>query len=153
LRVYIIDADRAVQDSFKWLIESLDVECDTYGSSRDFLHQVTSGEVRDCACVVAEAQLPGISGVDLPDILCRMGHPWPVIVTSGLGSVEEATAAIKAGASDYLEKPLASGCLLNRLRELAVPQPSPKPAGEPQRLHRHSSDAPTRTRARLAADL
>lgn len=113
--VYVVDDDKAVRDSLRWLIESVGVRVETFASAREFLDRCDAGEVR--GCLVADVRLPGISGLDLQENLRQRGLYLPTIVITGHGDVPLAVRAMKAGALDFIEKPFSDQVLLDRIRE------------------------------------
>lgn len=113
--VYVVDDDKAVRDSLRWLIESGGVRVETFASAREFLDRCDAGEVQ--GCLVADVRLPGISGLDLQENLRQRGLYLPTIVITGHGDVPLAVRAMKAGALDFIEKPFSDQVLLDRIRE------------------------------------
>lgn len=138
--VFVVESDAAVCDSLCWLVESIGLECRTFSSALEFLSSARRAE-RGLACVVADARLPVISGLQLQQLLREMGIGWPFIVTSGYGNVSEAVEAMRGGALDYLEKPFAHGRLLRKIDEalqLSAGKQAPPhhPTHQQRRVHR-----------------
>ena len=80
-----------------------------YSTSEAFLSaQRTDGE----GCLLIDAYLPGMSGLELLQQLRESGHELPAIMITGNGDVPMAVAAMKAGASDFVEKPIAAPDLI-----------------------------------------
>lgn len=69
-------------------------------------------------CLVISAELPDVSGVDWLADVRSAGNDTPAVIVAGQGDVREAVAAIRAGASDFLEKPLLDARLLLVVRKL-----------------------------------
>src|SRR5262245_13807290 len=67
--------------------------------------------------IISDYRMPGLSGLEFLSLLCEEGHQMPLIMLTGHGSIEHAVAAIKAGAIDYITKPVRAEQL-----ELAVSQ-------------------------------
>jgi FixJ family two-component response regulator len=67
------------------------------------------------ACVVLDLRLPGLSGLELQESLIRSGHDVPIIFISGHADVPSSVRAIKAGAVDFLQKPLNDQVLLDTI--------------------------------------
>ena len=111
--VYVIDDDKAVRDSLRWLIESDDFPVETYASATAFLSECEFG---DLGCVLADVRMPEMSGLELLGELGRCGVAIPVIVITGHGDVAMAVRAMKAGAFDFVEKPFDDGTLLDLVR-------------------------------------
>jgi two-component system response regulator FixJ len=75
----------------------------TYDSADAFLAALTGAEA---GCIVADVRMPGIDGIELARELGRRGSALPVVLISGHADVPMAVAAIKAGAEDFIEKPV-----------------------------------------------
>jgi len=108
--VHIVDDDAAVRDSLRWLIESPEYRVESHASAAGFLDRVT-GE--GPGCVLADVRMPRMSGLDLLAEMARRQSPLPVIVITGHGDVAMAVRAMKAGAFDFIEKPLDDEILLD----------------------------------------
>jgi FixJ family two-component response regulator len=112
--VFVVDDDAAFRKSIAWLVGSVGLPVETFADAASFLERARSG-VR--GCVVADLRMPGMSGLDLQAELGRQGAPISVIVITGYGDVPAAVRAMKAGAVDFLEKPMSGQDLLDRIRE------------------------------------
>ncbi len=104
LRLSIIDDDDAVLDSLRLLLagERYDVQC--YRSAEDFLADAPSRNAT--TCVISDVRMPGLSGLDLQLELSKTQAAVPLILITGHGDIAMAVKAVKAGAYDFLEKPL-----------------------------------------------
>ncbi|MFQ5535647.1 MAG: response regulator transcription factor [Sphingomonadales bacterium] len=112
--VYIIDDDAAVRDSMSWLVESVGLKVRTFSSAKDFF------EIFDpslSGCLVLDVRMPGLSGLDLQRELISHGCSLPILIITGYGEVQGAVRALKAGAIDYLEKPVSDQMLLDRIHQ------------------------------------
>lgn len=114
--VYIVDDDQAVLDSICWLMESVGINTRAFESATALLGQVGDTLQIDRGCLIIDAGLPAMSGLDLQTHLIRLGVTMPVIFITGYGHVQEAIAAIKAGAVDYIEKPFSGDLLIERVQ-------------------------------------
>ena len=101
--VFVIDDDKAVRDSLRWLIGSVGLPVELFISARAFLD---SGRTDRPGCIVVDVRMPGISGLDLQDELVRRGIDLPLIVITAHGDVRMAVRAMKAGAIEFIEKPI-----------------------------------------------
>ena len=108
-RVFVVDDDRQLRDALRVVLESGDIDVEEYGDAEAFLEAYRPS--RD-GCVLIDATLPGISGLDLLARLRASDHAPPAIVITGHSDVAMAVAAMKAGASDFIEKPIAGPDLL-----------------------------------------
>lgn len=111
--VYVVDDDKAVRESLRWLLESVGLRVALYASADAFL---TSYTPQMAGCLVVDVRLPGMSGLDLQQTLTHRGVRLPVIVITGHGDVPVAVRAMKAGAIDFIEKPFSDQTLLDRVR-------------------------------------
>jgi two-component system response regulator FixJ len=109
----VIDDDEAVRRSVAFLLEMADLPARTYGSAREFLDIVDS--LRN-GCVVTDVRMPGMSGLDLVRHLKDIGVKLPVIVITGHGDVPMAVEAMRAGVTDFLEKPFDDVALIAAVR-------------------------------------
>lgn len=112
--VYVVDDDPGTRDSIARLVNAEAIRARTYPCARHFLEDYTPGGTE---CLVVDVRMPGISGLDLQEKLNRMGCGIPVIVMTAHADVPMAVRAMKAGALDFLEKPLDGTRLLPRIRE------------------------------------
>ena len=108
--VFVIDDDEAVRRSLERLFRTVWLDVQTFGSAREFLLQ---GLPDRPLCVVLDLRLPGLSGLELQERLIRSGHDVPIIFISGHSDVPSSVRAIKAGAVDFLPKPLSDQALLD----------------------------------------
>ena len=116
--VFVVDDDPAMCESLKWLIESVDLTVETYPSASAFLEAYSSDSP---GCLVLDVRMPGMSGLELQEILVQRGIPLPVIVITGHGDVPMAVRALKTGAMDFMEKPFNDQELLDRI-QIAIEQ-------------------------------
>ena len=112
-QVHVIDDDEAVRTSVAFLLEMADLPARTYGSAQEFLEVVDS--LRN-GCVVTDVRMPGMSGLDLVRHLKDTGVKLPVIVITGHGDVPMAVEAMRAGVTDFLEKPFDDVALIASVR-------------------------------------
>lgn len=113
--VFIVDDDPAVGDALGWLTQSLPgVVVRTYTSGQDFLKDYDPGQP---GCVVLDVRLGDMDGLDLHEQMKAGKVALPVIFISGYADVPMAVRALKAGAVDFLEKPIEPQALLNSIRQ------------------------------------
>ena len=112
--VFIVDDEPAVLDALQLMLGTFGYACRTYLSAEDFLRAVAPGTP---GCLIADVRLPGMSGLDLQKELVRRGHSLPTIFISAHGDIRMAVAAVKAGAVDFLEKPIDDALLVESLRQ------------------------------------
>ena len=110
--VHIVDDDAAVRDS---LSKSLSIEGFTvkeFSSAMEFLNSYN----KQPGCIVADIQMPKISGLELQSTLKKRKEDIPLIFITGHGNISMSVDAIKAGAVDFIEKPFKKADLLNCIR-------------------------------------
>lgn len=110
---YVIDDDKAVRESLRWLIESVGLPVETYGSARDFLNSFHNDRP---GCIVLDVRMPEISGLELQEHLNTHHIETPIIIITGHGDVPMAVRALKNGAVDFIEKPFNDQALLDRIQ-------------------------------------
>jgi FixJ family two-component response regulator len=108
--VHIVDDDVAVRESLGDLLRSMDYQVTLYASAAEFLKV----ELPDApACLVLDVRLPGTSGLELQEYLTRVDIRLPVILMTGFGDIPMSVKAMKAGAVDFLTKPIRDQDLLD----------------------------------------
>jgi RNA polymerase sigma factor (sigma-70 family) len=112
--VFIVDDDGAVRRSLERLIRSVGLEVETFASAQDFLRRDPPGGP---ACLVLDVRMPGLSGLDLQKELATAGLGVPIIFMTGHGTVPMSVRAMKAGAVDFLEKPVDEQVLLDAVHQ------------------------------------
>jgi two-component system, LuxR family, response regulator FixJ len=112
--VFIVDDDEAIRDSLKLLLESAGLKnVAAHDTGRDFLNNVKPAPGD---CLVVDVRMPDIDGLELQQALIERGIDIPVIVMTGHGDIPMAVRALKAGASDFIEKPFADEVMLEAVR-------------------------------------
>ena len=124
--VHVVDDDEAMRHSLAFLLETAGLEVRTYGSALEFLAAVPGMER---GCIVTDVRMPGLSGLELVERLNAMKVTDPVIVITGHADVPLAVQAMKAGVSDFIEKPFAQEVLLSAI-EVALAKGSGSRAEE-----------------------
>jgi two-component system CheB/CheR fusion protein len=106
--IYIIDDDSAIRNEMRAIFELAGMQVATFANAEDFLRNLPL-PATDC-CALVDAAMPGMSGLSL---LKRLAHEHiPAIMVTGLGDIATAVQAMKAGATDFLEKPVNAADLL-----------------------------------------
>lgn len=108
--VVIVDDDFHVREGLKALVESVGLNCQVYSSPEEFLQRgLTNGPT----CIVLDVRLPGTNGLDLQAELARDTKNPPIIIISGYGDIPMSVWAMKAGAVEFLTKPVREQELLD----------------------------------------
>lgn len=101
--IFIIDDQASVRDALGEMLNVFGFSVETFESADRFLEVVTPAHA---GCVVADVRMPGTDGIALVRELARRNLVLPVVLISGHADVPMAVAAIKAGAEDFIEKPV-----------------------------------------------
>lgn len=112
--VFVVDDDPAIRKSLRWLIESVGLKVQTHELASEFLESYSPDHP---GCLVLDVRIPGMSGLELQEKLRERGYDIPVIIVSGYGDVPMAVRAMKAGAVDFLEKPVSDQVLLDYIQK------------------------------------
>ena len=107
--VFVIDDQEAVRHALTEMLKVFGYTVEAFPSADAFLEQLT--EPRS-GCIVADVRMPGMDGIELVRELARRNLQLPVVLISGHADVPMAVAAIKAGAEDFIEKPVDDAQLL-----------------------------------------
>src|ERR1700736_556436 len=110
--VYILDDDVAVLRSLERLLSSASFEPIAFDNPDAFL---AAAKTFKTGCVLLDVRLPGMSGLDVQTQLLKMRTDLAVIVVTGQGDIQTAVRAMKAGATDFLEKPYSDHALLGSI--------------------------------------
>ncbi len=111
--VFIVDDDQAVARSLRWLIETVRLRVETYGSAQSFIDGYDPARP---GCLVLDVRMPGMSGLELQERLAAQRIRIPIIFITGHGDVQMAVRAVQAGAFDFVEKPFNDQDLLDRIQ-------------------------------------
>jgi two-component system CheB/CheR fusion protein len=107
--IFLVDDDRHVRESIGGLLRREGREVEEFASSEAFLAAFRPGRE---GCLLIDAALPGMNGIELLHHLRNEGHLLPSIMITGRSDVAMAVAAMKAGAVDFIEKPVGTEELL-----------------------------------------
>jgi len=108
--VHVVDDDMSVCESLGELLRSMDYQVTLHGSAAEFLN----AELRDApSCLVLDVRLPRTSGLELQDYLTYVNIRLPIILMTGYGDIPMSVKAMKAGAVDFLTKPIRNQDLLD----------------------------------------
>jgi len=107
--VHVVDDDAGMRKALSTLLRAAGHDVRTYASAKDFL-LARPGEAPGCA--VLDVRMPGQSGLDLQQAIARDEAPLPVVFLTGHGDVPMSVRAVKAGAVDFLTKPVKRTALL-----------------------------------------
>jgi FixJ family two-component response regulator len=111
--VAIVDDDELARSSLQDLIEVVGVPALAFASAEEFLN---SGEQWRTGCLITDLRLPGISGLELQSKLNKEHCKMPIIFITAHGDEDMRMQALRAGAVEFLTKPLDGEALLYRVR-------------------------------------
>lgn len=110
--VYIVDDDQSVRKGLTRLLKSADQTVQTFESPEAFLARLPhSGP----ACLVLDLHMPGLDGLQVQQRLMHDGTRMPIVFLTGHGDIPSSVQAMKAGAVDFLTKPVDSSLLLSAI--------------------------------------
>lgn len=112
LTVFVVDDEVGVRDALRESLVAAGRPVETFESGEEFLDAYRSDRK---GCLILDAGLPGMSGLQVLERLKAAGHGLPVVVITGDADVSMATAAMKAGAMDFIEKPIRYENLLSAI--------------------------------------
>jgi FixJ family two-component response regulator len=107
--VSIVDDDVSVRQSTRRLIRSFGFRAEAFGSAEEFLE---SGDAAKTACLILDVRMPDMDGLELQRRLADDGLQIPIVFLTGRASEEEERRALRAGAVDFLRKPVGRDALL-----------------------------------------
>jgi two-component system response regulator FixJ len=110
--VFVVDDDAGVRQGLRFLLRAAGYSVEAFPSARSFLEDY---HPRRGGCLLLDIQMPQISGLELQQTLNVRGWRIPVIFITGHGTVLLAIAAMKAGAFDFIEKPLREDALVESI--------------------------------------
>jgi len=110
--VFVVDDEKRMRQSLRWLINSVNLRVATFPSARAFL---TAYRPSMSGCLILDVRMPEMSGLELMEQLRERGVALPIIFLSAHGDVPMAVRAIKSGAIDFLQKPFNSQEFLDRI--------------------------------------
>jgi two-component system response regulator FixJ len=110
--VFVVDDDAAVRQGLRFMLRAAGYSVEAFPSALSFLKDYNP---RRGGCLLLDVQMPQMSGLDLQQQLNLRGWRIPVIFITGHGTVPLAIAAMKAGAFDFIEKPLREDAMLESI--------------------------------------
>ena len=111
--IHVVDDDESLRTSLLRLLGAAGFEARGYASTGDFLLQPLPDRP---GCVLLDVRMPGPSGLDLQAALQRQGVALPVVFMTGYADVTASVRAMKAGAVDFLAKPVERAALFDALQ-------------------------------------
>jgi len=112
--VFVVDDEPSIRSGLQSLLRAAGLHVQTFGSAEEFL---CSRRPDVPTCLVLDVKLPGLSGLDLQHELAKLGIQLPIIFITGYGDIEKSVQAMKAGAVEFLTKPVRFQDLLRAIRQ------------------------------------
>jgi len=112
--VFVVDDDPGARRSMRWLLESDGLEVETHRTATEFLDEYDHERP---GCLVLDVRMQGMTGLQLQEKLAADGECLPIIFVTGYGDVPTSVQAMKRGAVDFLEKPIADQGFVRRVHE------------------------------------
>jgi FixJ family two-component response regulator len=111
--IFVVDDDASVRRSMERLVRPLGFAIQTFASAKEFLD---SARVDRPGCLVLDVHMPGLSGLDLQRELAQNGIEIPIVFLTGHGDIPMTVRAMKAGAVEFLTKPVKPRDLVTAIR-------------------------------------
>ena len=113
--VFLVDDDPSVRRALARLIKSAGHQVQTFVSAREFLQTGAGGQ--EAACLVLDVRMPGLTGMELQRELQTLNRNVPIVFMTGHGNIPMSVEAMKAGAVDFLPKPVKDTDLLRAIEQ------------------------------------
>ena len=102
--VHIVDDDAPFRTAIRRVLEASGYRVALFDSAEQLLAELAAGEP---GCILLDVRMPGLSGPQLQERLAALGNRLPIVFLTGHGDIPMSVQAIKAGAEDFLTKPVA----------------------------------------------
>jgi FixJ family two-component response regulator len=113
-KVFLVDDDPGMRDSIRMLMKSVGLPLVSYATAQEFL---AGYDPEHAGCLLLDVRMPGMSGLELLQMMPARGIHLPVIILTGHADVPMAVRAMKGGAVEFLEKPFNDQLLLDRIHQ------------------------------------
>jgi FixJ family two-component response regulator len=118
--VHIVDDDASFRTAIERRLKKAGYEVTAYASAQHFLDSLPQQD--QPGCILLDVRIPNLSGPELQEKLCKLGSTLPIVFLSGYADVMVTVKAIKAGAEDFLTKPVSSEQLLGAIEKAMAHQ-------------------------------
>jgi len=112
--VFVVDDDASVREALGRLIRSAGLRVEAFASAEEFLNRPRADAP---SCLVLDVRLPDLSGLDLQRRMADANNEIPIVFITGHGDIPTTVRAMKAGAVEFLTKPLVEGDVLESIRD------------------------------------
>jgi FixJ family two-component response regulator len=110
--ICVVDDDASFRAAIARLLQAAGYRVTLYRSADHLLEELSKTDVD---CILLDVRMPGLSGLDLQDRLAEKGYTLPIVFLTGYGDIPMSVRAIKAGAEDFLSKPVSRKRLLDAI--------------------------------------
>lgn len=110
--IHIVDDDASFRNALSRVLKASGYAVVDYDSAADFLQGIREAVP---GCVLLDVQMPAFGGLELQQELTKLSHHWPIVFMTGHGDIPTSVRAIKAGAEDFLTKPIPKRVLLETI--------------------------------------
>ena len=115
--IHIVDDDESFRRAISRVLKVSGYEVANYESATSFLRTIADAKP---GCIVLDVQMPAFGGLQLQEELTKLSRSWPIIFMTGHGDIPTSVRAIKAGAEDFLSKPVSKETLLETIERALV---------------------------------
>ena len=115
--IHIVDDDASFRTAISRVLNVSGYDVAGYESAAAFIRAL---EAAKPGCILLDIEMPDLGGLQLQDELVRLSYGWPIIFMTGHGDIPTSVRAIKAGAEDFLAKPVSREALLEVLQRALV---------------------------------
>ena len=112
--VFVVDDDASVREALQRLVRSAGLRVEAFASAEEFLNRPRPDVP---SCLVLDVRLPDLSGLDLQRRMVDANNEMPIVFITGHGDIPTTVRAMKAGAVEFLTKPLVEGDVLESIRQ------------------------------------
>ncbi|MFN7270839.1 MAG: response regulator transcription factor [Gammaproteobacteria bacterium] len=112
-KVYLVDDEPDLRRALERLLQAEGFKVESHASALDFLARLPA---EADGCVVMDLAMPGLDGLEAQQRLVTAATRWPIVFLTGHGDIRSSVQAMKAGAIDFLTKPVKAGELLAAVR-------------------------------------
>jgi len=115
--IHVVDDDASFRTAISRLLNVSGYDVAGYESAAAFLRALEEAKP---GCILLDVEMPDLGGLQLQDELARLSRGWPIIFMTGHGDIPMSVRAIKAGAEDFLSKPVSRDTLLEAIKQALV---------------------------------
>ncbi len=118
--IHVVDDDASFRTAIERRLKLAGYDVATYASAEQLLDHLPAAE--EPACILLDVQIPGLSGPELQSRLIELGSTVPIVFLTGHADTATTVRAIKAGAEDFLTKPVTSQQLIDAIERALLRQ-------------------------------